>query len=417
MESILALIKPTRAEMKKVELAIASFLKPLNSKLKEGEAILGGSGAKGTWLSGNHDLDIFVAFPLSKYAARSAELADILEKALKKAFPKMAFQRLHGSRDYFQLVYQGFNIEAVPILSISRAAQAVNITDVSPLHTRWVKKRPAKIKDEILLAKQFCKANRLYGAESYIAGFSGYVLEILVSHYGSFKRLLSASLKWKPREVVDVEKHYPKKDALFHLNKSKTLSPLIVIDPVDKDRNAAAALSEKVFLQFQETARRHLKTKSADFFTKKEITFHEWKKEAQKRLHHGVWAEVLLPAGKEDVVGVRLVKALEFLEKQLKPFQINDSGWLWDKKDKAALYLDLATEKRPVFEVRAGPPLHLKEHVIDFKKKNKDCYVLKDKIMARVPVESPLLVEAAVAALKQPYVLEKIRKVIKLETF
>ncbi len=182
MNPFIAAIKPTLDEEKRVKAVTVSFLKKLNANLTDATAILGGSGAKGTWLSGNHDLDIFVLFPLRKYASRSGELSDIIGPVLQKLFPQQQLKRVHGSRDYFQLMYEGFNIEVVPILKIARAEQAVNITDVSPLHTKWVSAKSAAIKDEILLAKQFCKAQSLYGAESYITGFSGYVLEILVNN-------------------------------------------------------------------------------------------------------------------------------------------------------------------------------------------------------------------------------------------
>ena len=57
------------------------------------------------------------------------------------------------------------------------------------------KKIKGKILDEIRLAKAFCHANGCYGAESYIKGFSGYALELLVYHYGSFQKFVKAITK------------------------------------------------------------------------------------------------------------------------------------------------------------------------------------------------------------------------------
>src|SRR3989338_8070005 len=178
LKPVLRKIKPGKDEQKKFSTATASFLKSLNAALgKDGTALLGGSGAKGTWLSGSHDMDVFVAFDYKKYADHSSELSGLLEKGLKKAFPKTGIDRLHGIRDYFQLSYQSLMFEIVPILKINKAEEARNITDISPLHSAWVNKHAAKVKDDIRLLKQFCKANNMYGAESYIGGFSGYVLE------------------------------------------------------------------------------------------------------------------------------------------------------------------------------------------------------------------------------------------------
>ena len=45
----------------------------------------------------------------------------------------------------------------------------------------------------------------------------------------------------------------------MELNKSKQQGPLIVIDPVQKDRNAAAALNHEKFEIIKKTAKQFLK--------------------------------------------------------------------------------------------------------------------------------------------------------------
>ena len=67
MQEVLKIIKPSTAEQAKVKKVINSFIKKLSSKLKDAKPILGGSGAKDTWLSGNHDIDIFVQYDYKKY--------------------------------------------------------------------------------------------------------------------------------------------------------------------------------------------------------------------------------------------------------------------------------------------------------------------------------------------------------------
>src|SRR3989338_2485664 len=190
--SVLQSIKPSKREQKETKETIAEFLQKLNKNLPAAKAILGGSGAKGTWLAGNHDVDIFVLFNYKKYKEQSTHLSLLLEPVLRKTFPKIAFVRLHGSRDYFQMDYNHLHFEIVPILAITKAEEAKNITDISPLHTKWVNKHSSKLKEDILLAKQFLKANRLSGAESSLSGFSGYVVEIVIIYYGSFEQFLNA---------------------------------------------------------------------------------------------------------------------------------------------------------------------------------------------------------------------------------
>lgn len=89
-QEVLRRIKPTMDEEEALHARITGFLKEVNRAGGDARAVLGGSGAKGTWLKGQHDADVFVLFP-GKY--KSESLADILEKRLKKF--KKSFQRLH----------------------------------------------------------------------------------------------------------------------------------------------------------------------------------------------------------------------------------------------------------------------------------------------------------------------------------
>ncbi len=417
MKSVLQNIKPSKEEEKRFTAAAASFLKTLNAALASlsAKAILGGSGAKGTWLSGSHDVDIFVWFDLKKYESASAELSNLLEKALKKAFPKVKVEGLHGSRDYFQLSYQGLVFEVVPILKIGKAEQARNITDISPLHSAWVNKRAAKVKDDIRLLKQFCKANNLYGAESYIGGFSGYVLEILTAHYGSFEKVLKAAQRWKEKEVVDPSKFYPTQEmALFHINTSKLQSPLIVVDPVDKTRNAAAALTMEKFLLFKELAKKYLQKPAEEFFVKEKMTV-----DSLRQKYKGKGTLVLVTVapveGKKDAVGAKLLKVFEFLRGRLQGFGLLEGGWVWDKGQDALFFFVAKKKELPEFEIRVGPPLKMKEYVDDFKKKNKNTFEEKGRVMAKVKVKNPMLHDFANALLKEEYVKERVGKVEKVE--
>src|SRR3989338_5533148 len=137
LDQVLKEIQPDEDYEKEIFARLNTIIKKINSGQKNIKAVLGGSGAKGTWLK-TFDADIFVLFDYKKYRDKSNELSGILEKILKKKFSKII--RLHGSRDYFQIKENKFTFEIVPILSIKRSEQAKNITDVSPLHSNWVRK-------------------------------------------------------------------------------------------------------------------------------------------------------------------------------------------------------------------------------------------------------------------------------------
>lgn len=413
LKAVIHSIVPTPQERQQFTEKTSSFLRLLNKQLRSAKAILGGSGAKDTWLAGNHDIDIFVVYE-PRFAAKTNQLSDLLEPVLQKVFSQQRITRLHGSRDYFQLQYQNCSFEVVPIIKISSAGKALNITDISPLHARWVNSHGKKLKNEIRLAKQFCKAQRLYGAESYIGGFSGYALEILVIHYGSFEKLLKAALNWRAKDVVDTAKHYPKKDALFHLNKSKQQSPLIVIDPVDKQRNAAAALSLEKFLLFKKKAAEFLHGKGMSFFIKQELDHSTLEQQAKRKKQYLVVIDIIPMEGKNDVVGAKLLKVYEFLLERLNPFSVQRSGWEWPEQKNACFYFFLAKNELPQQETRMGPLLSMSDFVAAFKKKYNKTYIKNNRVLADVVVENWKLEDVVEAILQEQYITERVRKILRI---
>ena len=271
-----------------------------------------------------------------------------------------------------------------------------------------------KLKDQIRLAKEFCKAHKLYGAESYIQGFSGYVLEILIVQYGSFVKLLQASARWTKKKVIDVEDHYPKKDALFHLNQSKTISPIVVVDPVDKLRNAAAALSEEKISLFKEIAKKYLVEPSETFFEKVILTADTVVEKAQKLKGHAVVIKVEPVEGKEDVVGAKLLKAYRFLSKQLDVFGMKEMDWQWEEN--AEFFFIIANDELPESELRIGPPTEMADACILFRQKHVDAFEQEGRLVANIAYPIRDLTGYVKDLLKAGYIKERVAKVIDFST-
>ena len=131
--------------------------------------------------------------------------------------------------------------------------------------------------------------------------------------------------------------------------------------------------------------------------------------EATKNKNYGVYITLDLVSGKPDVVGVKLVKIFEFLQKKLQPFGVLKSDWEWSGK-KAAVWFILGRNSLPETELKTGPPLKLKDNVVDFKKKYKNTFIEKGRIMAKVKTNHPGLKPQAHRVLKDKYVQEKIKK-------
>jgi len=324
-------IKPSKEYEEDILGKANSIINKINKGIKDAKAILGGSGAKGTWLK-TFDADIFVKFNYSKFKDKSDKLSNILEAFLKKHFK---ITRLHGSRDYFQIKQGKFTFEIVPILGIKNASQAKNITDVSPLHSDFVLKHK-KLIDDMRLTKQFFKAADVYGAESYIHGFSGYVCEILTINYGSFLRLIKSIPGWKEGAVIDFKGYYKGKNVFAEINKSKLTSPLIIIDPVQKDRNAAAALSYEKFDMLRKRAKEFLKNPSKNFFEVKVLT----EKDIKSHEKNIIILNTIPLKRKKDVAGAKMLKAFNSIERSLADngFEVAKSNMIWSKKNEALFY-------------------------------------------------------------------------------
>ncbi len=349
LNRVLGRIRPRDAGL--IE-TVDAFVSQLNSIMfsmhMKAKAVTGGSIAKGTYLEGDYDVDIFVAFDRDYY--RDDNLSAELSRALK-SFDGV--EKVHGSRNYFHLIHKGITFEIVPVLDVSEPSQAKNVTDMSPLHVAWFSRRASvQTSDEVRLAKQFCKSARVYGAESHINGFSGHVLDILVIHYGSFLKLVEAASDWEKPVVIDVENHLA--NPLEELNAAKVKSPLILVDPVQPDRNAAAALSEEKFNRFIERCREFLAKPSERFFTVK--TYSESQLKDRFTGQRLVLLEVSPADGKKDVVGAKLLKVFEHIltHVKLNDFNVREADWQWDGS--ALMWFVFGTEDLPRVKKHMGPP-------------------------------------------------------------
>ena len=258
---------------------------------------------------------------------------------------------MHGSRDYFKIrKSKSFVLEVVPVLRIKKPSEAENITDLSYFHVNYVKKKfPNKIFNEIILAKTFCHANKCYGAESYINGFSGYGLEVLVYYYGSFVKFVTAISKIKKGEkkVIDVEKHFKNRsEVLMDLNSSKLQSPIIFVDPTFKQRNVLAALSEETFQKFQKACKDFLKNPKIECFVEDKVDFKKLEDEAKRRKNDFILLNIKTNKQRGDIAGSKLLKFYKHLEKEIsKCFNVNKSHFEYDNEKSARCFFSVKTKK------------------------------------------------------------------------
>jgi tRNA nucleotidyltransferase (CCA-adding enzyme) len=368
----------TKEEYKQILNKINIIIKKIDNSLKinkiNAEIKLGGSVAKETIIKNNYDCDIFIRFD-KKYI--NENISNITQKVLS-IFKNVS--RVHGSRDYFNAVIDKINYEFVPVIKINSKKDALNVTDFSPLHVNWIKKKINKDKNlikEIILTKLFAKAIKVYGAESYINGFSGHLIEILIVKYKTFENLLKESINWENNEIIDVENYNSAKN----LNKSKIKS-LIVIDPIDKNRNAAASLSFEKVKIFKKNAILFLNEPKISFFNKKIITIDKLKKINYSGKK--IIIKITPYQNKKDITGSKIVKIYEKLANMLilNDFEIEKKNWEWDLKNDALIYVFLKKGKLEKTKIWPGPPINSKKHILLFKNKHNKTFIKNKKIYA-----------------------------------
>lgn len=353
------------------------------------DVFLGGSFAKNTLAkSEGYDADIFVRF-----GWEYEDLSALLEKVLKgvAAETRLKMKKIHGSRDYFR-VYKNekLTFEVIPVLKIKNVREARNVTDLSYFHVGYVRKHlTGNLKRELALTKKFFRANDVYGAESYIHGFSGYGLECLIIYYKSLEKLLKnlVRVKENARIIIDPAKHYKKSDDVFFgLNESKLHSPIILVDPTWKERNVLASLSKETFEKFQETARNFIKNPSEDLFYKKQIDKSALEKHAKK--NGAEFLNIILETDRQegDIAGTKMKKFSTFLADETdKYFELVKKEFFYSGEgSKAEIYLILKSRKEVI---KVGPPLKRKKDVARFKKTNKKTFVKNGLLHARIKVD------------------------------
>jgi len=398
----LKIIKPDKETSDKISDSANKIVKELNSKLKskkiKAEVFIGGSLAKNTMVKKDkYDVDIFVRFD-NKYEDKeiSKLLGGVLGKKVKK---------IHGSRDYYQTVVNGIIMEIIPVLNIKKPEEAKNITDLSYFHVHYLLKQIRKNKklcDEILLAKTFAYANDCYGAESYIRGFSGYALELLISHYKSFLRFIKEISKISissqdnmlkkmrlssksdklliNKIIIDQEKLYKNKNQIMlELNKSKKQSPIILIDPTFKDRNALAGLSQDTFQKFQKVCKAFLSKPNKSFFEKKDIGGELTKKYGKKLIIISV--KTNKQAG--DIAGSKSKKFFKFFCRKLqREFQIQLAEFDYDEKKNIAYFYFVLNKKKD--EIVQGPPVTAVQNLARFKKAHPKAFIKNHIAYAKI---------------------------------
>lgn len=357
LEVVLQKIKPTSKERERLNSVVGEIIARVEglarNKELECETLLVGSAARGTWLAGDHDLDIFIGVAVDSDLHRALELA-------RAAFP--IYQERYAEHAYVHAIFEGFEVDLVPFYLVEDASRIKSAVDRTPFHSRYVSAKIKDLEDEVLLLKQFMKGTGVYGSELRVCGFSGYLAELLIIRYGSFVEVLRAAASWSPGVTIDLEKH------AVQLHED----PLVLVDPVDPKRNVAAALSLDKMFQFSAASRCFIKSPDQNFFFPREVdplSDQELLSRIEDRKSTLILIELVAPDMVEDVIYPQLRKAEQSICSLLdrNDFSVLRSDVHWHQ-DKLRIWMlfELEVGYLPSVKRHIGPPIWQEYHVDRF---------------------------------------------------
>lgn len=388
-------VKLSNNELASIKNFTKKFSDYIDKKIKalgiKASVYVGGSLAKNTIIrKDKYDIDIFIRFD-SKYSEEDIKkhMSEIFNW-FRIPWHRFSIKKIRGSRDYYKAIprfNKNLTFEVIPTLKINNPKEARNITDLSYFHVSYIKKKTEENKgliEQIILAKSFCHGQKCYGAESYIGGFSGYALELLLVYFKDFIKFIEVIAKTHGKIVIDIEKLYKKNEEIIkELNPSKMTSPIILIDPTFKERNAAGALTQQTFDKFKKACSKFLKSPSMDFFQDKGINTKHFIDTAKNI--DGIFSVFEIQTDKQegDIAGSKMLKFSKIFVRELnKYFEIIEEEFEYLGEKEAKIYFVLKRKKEIVFD---GPSIHYNEAAENFKKKHKIWYVENGKLKAAKP--------------------------------
>ena len=371
-KEIIKKIKPSKTVQKKVNATVNRLIKRVNQTIKnlspdyKLEPILVGSVAKDTYLK-DPDIDIFIMFP------KSIPVAELKKYGLEIGYAVLPDgEERYAEHPYISGKFNGFDTDIVPCYKLTNISDRMTAVDRTPFHTRFIKTHlHPEQHDEVRLLKQFLKGIDAYGAEIEVQGFSGYLCELLILYYGTFRNVLQAAINWPSGLVLKLssdvsnslmrDKSSREKSA-FSLTLSRKFRQhqLVFIDPVDSNRNVASALEPEQFELFITACQAYLAQPRREFFFPKPITplsINQLKKLLQEEHRNILSVAFETPDVVPDILHGQLRKCQKAIQKLLDTAGFGVVHSKYFDNNRTLILFELKLAKLPDMETHYGPPV------------------------------------------------------------
>lgn len=308
----------------------------------------GGSYAKGTWLPEKADIDIFLKFKKTTPEKKFSEIAQKIGfAALKKYKPYVRY----SEHPYVEAQVKRTRVNVVPCYDVPKGMWQ-SAADRSSFHTAFMlESLTGQMKNDVRLLKEFLKCNNVYGAEIARQGFSGYVAEVLIYNFRSFEGVIKKIAKIKRNQVIG--------------NASKKFdTPIVIMDPIDEQRNLAAAISTENIGKFVLVCREFLKKPSGSFF--------KTKPRSKKVLKNSFVVKFNYKPRSPDIIWGQIKRAATALSTQMgvEGFNVLRHMAFSDEKNQACLIFEFDSLDIPKDRVHEGPEFFSEADSASFIEKN-----------------------------------------------
>ncbi len=347
---VLEKLRPTSVQLQILsrfyEFLKRKLLRCLAERHFEVEVEAEGSFAKGTILSDKWEIDVFVLFDNVTSRWIKGESLRVLEECIKP----LPYIIKYAEHPYLTVNVMGLKAELVPAIKIRKPGSGGLGVERTPFHTRYIREKFSKepcLADEARLLKSFMEGIGVYGAETGIGGFSGYLAELLVVHYGGFRETLKAALKWRPQVYIDIEGVGDE----GKLRAKYRDSPIIVVDPVDPERNAAASVTREKLATFILASALYLRNPHPGYFHVVGGRGVELLGPALMVTCHGSYSQV----PEENILGkLRRLSLLISTTLKSRGFRVTWFSYATDFSEKAVVVIGLESLELPKLEYRRG---------------------------------------------------------------
>lgn len=311
--------------------------------------LIAGSAARGGFLADRVDIDLFLLFPP---AIPRAQLERDGLRLARAVLPDHEVR--YAEHPYLRGRFEGFQVDAVPGYAVGEGSKPQSAVDRTPFHQAYLEARETpELLDQIRLTKAFLRALGVYGSEARTGGFSGYLVELLVLRFGSFRGLLEASRGWHvPVRLASTPQAAPRvPDDVA----------LVLDDPVDPERNVSSALTRRNLALFLLAANAYLEAPSAAAFEPRPVDPFPRSEGLRRIEERGTHVGVLVLA-RPDLVDDILFPQLRKTERAVREaaerwgFQPIGSGVGADARH-LLVGVEVSHARLPAVRLRDGPPV------------------------------------------------------------